>query len=488
MPTEREILIVGAGPTGLAMGLFLQNQGIPFRIIDKKSESSKHSKAIAVHARTLEVLSHVGVVDKMVSCGVPIQQILAESIPLSFEHIASRYNFVLSLPQSDLEEILESALETTVERGVCFSEIDHHFTYILGCDGHDSAVRQLQSISFEGDDSSQTVYLADKVLEDQTHRDQIWMDGKRIRIPLPNGQTRLISAERSAIDLPGETIWESSFSPRYRIAASFRKENVFLLGDAAHIHSPAGGQGLNTGVQDAYNLAWKLKLVIDGSASDAILDTYHQERFAIAKKLLRETRMLSKLLTASPKVRKKLGQMAQFFPSLQNKLAGLTTRYPTGVEKFLPIQRALDYLDATVPVGGQVLDLPLRCLDFPSAKSLYDLTHQSRYTLLFCLGKNYRPKDEANLTHVNNWVKERYSNLMTPILISDEEGTLPENHWSAAIAVDELEVFKKHLGMRRPSIALVRPDRVLAYRQRISDPEQFKTYCNTFFNHPTREP
>ena len=340
-----QILICGAGPTGLVLALWLAKRKVPFRIIDKAAKAGTASRALVIHARTLEFYRQLGLDKAVISASHPMEQAnlwvkqhMAGTV--RFGGVAtdtSPYPYVLVFPQDEHEALLErelSALGKKVERStelVSFRQCpggihvelktadggteNAHFSWLAGCDGARSRVRELTGAGFGGGTYEHTFYVADitgsgPVINGALN---IALDDSDFLAVFPlkgEGRARLIgTVEEPAagrepalrwedvsqdifrrINLDIKTVnWFSTYRVHHRVAAFFRKGRVFLLGDAAHVHSPLGGQGMNTGIGDAVNLAWKLEAVLRRGAPDAILDSYEQERIAFARRLVDTT-------------------------------------------------------------------------------------------------------------------------------------------------------------------------------------------------------
>ena len=339
-----DVLIVGAGPTGLVLALWLTQMGVKIRIIDKTDGPGTTSRALAVQARTLELYRQLDLTDEVLERGHKVAGInlwvrgeRATRVP--FDTIAEGLTpygpFVY--PQDQHERLLIerlAALGVCVERQtelVRFYEIADTVTvtlrgasgeeeiceaaYLAGCDGARSIVRQGMATGFPGGTYQQLFYVADidaggPALDGELHIDLDEADFLAVFPLKGSGRARLIGTvrgERAAdpdslnfADVSVRAIqnmkvrvaavnWFSTYRVHHRVTDHFRKGRAFLLGDAAHIHSPAGGQGMNTGIGDAINLAWKLKSVLAGTAPDRLLDTYETERRAFARKLVATT-------------------------------------------------------------------------------------------------------------------------------------------------------------------------------------------------------
>lgn len=340
------VLIVGAGPTGLMLANQLARRGIKPLIIDRHSGPAQQSRAMAVHARTLEIYSKMGLADQALALGA---RGLAGNMWANGRHIArvpvgdigqglSPYPFVLMLGQDDNEHIMGARLH---EMGVVIQwntellSLQQHDTHVdvvlkrpdgshlsltagwvTGCDGSRSKVREACGIGFPGAPYEQTFFVADTVATGSMRPNElnVYFDRGGFHLFFPmRGENRwrvigilpkelrakdhvefeeVIPAVRdvAGVDLHFKSCaWFSTHKIHHRAAERFRQGRCFLLGDAAHIHSPMGAQGMNTGLQDAYNLAWKLAFVVAGRANSDLLDTYELERLPVARNLLRST-------------------------------------------------------------------------------------------------------------------------------------------------------------------------------------------------------
>lgn len=337
-----QILIVGAGPTGLVLALALAHRGVSFRIVDQNSGPGQASRAMAVHARTLEFYDQLGLAEAAMALGIRMETVhLREggdeiaTIPLrDLGKGLSPHPFVLCLAQDDHERFLVERLEAagaTVEWGVAlkaFSQDDAHVraildkggdeelckvAYLCGCDGAHSRVRQGLGLDFPGGTYEQLFYVADVRTAGAFTTDMVANLGDGgIALMLPvrlSGMQRLIGTVPRELDGRSDVTfedvrphverllgiraehlnWFSTYRVHHRVAARFGVGRVFMAGDAGHIHSPAGGQGMNTGIGDAINLAWKLADVAAGRADPSILDTYESERIAFARTLVATT-------------------------------------------------------------------------------------------------------------------------------------------------------------------------------------------------------
>ena len=341
---DPRVLIVGAGPTGLTLALWLTKQGVPVRIVDKTAGPGATSRALAVHARTLELYRQLDLDEAVSAKGytVPGARLWLggrEATRVPFEQIASDltpYGFLHIFPQDEHERLLVDRLQSlgvSVERstellgfteegdqisarlrGPDGAESTANADFIAGCDGARSVVRETMGTGFPGGTYPQVFYVADVAGEGPPFNGDLNIDLDESDFlaifPLADkGRVRLIGAIKSdhGKDLDKLTFddisdratqklhlkvdkvnWFSVYHVHHRVTDQFRKGRAFLLGDAAHIHTPVGGQGMNTGIGDAINLAWKLQAVLAG-APDSLLDTFETERRAFALRLVQTT-------------------------------------------------------------------------------------------------------------------------------------------------------------------------------------------------------
>lgn len=349
------MLVVGAGPTGLMLANQLARRGVRVLIVDRHSGPAQQSRAMAVQARTLEIYSKMGLADQALALGARgnganmwANGRKTARIPLGeIGQGLSPFPFVLALGQDDNERMMGEHLRkwgVSVQWRTELLALDQQrdrvtatlkqpdgatgsiaATYVAGCDGGRSSVRELSGITFPGAPYEHVFFVADTEATGPMIPEELnvylWQDGFHLFFPM-RGRDRwrvigiLPRAMRGRDDLTWEHVipavrreagadlafrscdWFSTYRIHHRCAERFRDRRCFLLGDAAHVHSPAGGQGMNTGLQDAYNLAWKLALVVQGRADAVLLDTYEQERVPVAQRLLRTTDRIFSLLVS----------------------------------------------------------------------------------------------------------------------------------------------------------------------------------------------
>jgi 2-polyprenyl-6-methoxyphenol hydroxylase-like FAD-dependent oxidoreductase len=403
-PPDVQVLVVGAGPTGLALALWLTRMGVAVRIVDKASGPSRASRALGVQPRTLELHRQVGIADAVMRGGVKVAGVnlwvnghRVARVPL--EQIDSRltpYQSIVMLPQDEHEAVLIRALAALgvevqrrtelagfeqAEDGVRAtlvapdgSEEVCEAAFLAGCDGARSIVRETLRIDFPGGTYSRLFYVADVETTGRCidHDIHVELDEAELLAVFPlKGDNRLrlvgtlpADATRDgrepsfedvgerAIDhlhLTVSTVhWFSTYRVHHRVAAAFRDRRAFLLGDAGHLHSPVGAQGMNTGIGDAVNLAWKLAAVLNDDVADDLLDTYESERIAFAHRLVATTDRVFTLVVKdgenARRVRTKL--VPRVVPSL--------LRLPPARRAFFRTisQIAIDYRRSTLSAGA----------------------------------------------------------------------------------------------------------------------------------------
>ena len=353
MPTSHvDVLIVGAGPVGLFLANECARRGLTYRIIESKPSQSEHSKALAIFPRTLEIFDMAGVVAPFLERAnrVTWVAIVTHGRPLArlpFTPEESPYPFVAMVPQDVTERLLHEELqrrggnveyETTFlslvqdDQGVTAS-IEHHgqrsevrASYLVGCDGAHSAVRHALHLPFEGAEYSDSFLLADVETNRILAADEMQLCPSELGpiaiFPMSTTRRRIVAtieqqegdvpsldlvrriiAERAPAGLQALSLhWSSYFRIHHRLVSNLREGRIFVAGDAAHIHSPFGGQGMNTGLHDAWNLAWKLNLVARGYGDSSLLDSYSAERLPVIKSVIQTTDFLTRVMGTSSTV------------------------------------------------------------------------------------------------------------------------------------------------------------------------------------------
>jgi len=376
---DTDVLVIGAGPTGLALAASLVARGVTTTVVDQQAVGANTSRAAVVNARTLEVLEDLDVSRRLVKEGVEAPRFTIRDrgrtlIPIDFSGLPTEYPYSLMVPQSTTERLLLERLEELggfVQRPRSVTAIDQdpdgvtatfedgdviRARYVVGADGIRSIARQQAGIDFEGSVYDESFVLADVKLTGDAPHDQVilyWATaGLTVVAPLPDGTYRIVAPVADAPEAPSAefvqqildtrvgadrlevtaVIWGSRFRVHHRVADTFRAGRLLLAGDAAHVHSPAGGQGMNLGIQDAVALAHALAAVLDG-APDSLLDEYSDTRRPIAKDVVAMTDRLTRLATlprAARPVRNAVIGLAGRVPSIRlalaRRLSGLVYR------------------------------------------------------------------------------------------------------------------------------------------------------------------
>jgi 3-(3-hydroxy-phenyl)propionate hydroxylase len=418
MHTEHAVVIAGGGPTGMMLGAELALAGTDVVIVERRTtQEVDGSRAGGLHARTIEVLDQRGVAERFLAAGETMQGAGYAFIPLDLSDFPSRHNYVLALWQRHVERIMAewvAELGVATWRGVEVAGLNQsgdgvdvelssgdvvRAEYLVGCDGGRSTVRKAAGIDFPGLPPS-TSWMIAEVEMDETpelgfRRDSAGQhaigrrrDDEPIRVVLTEREvehdreptiddlrTALTEIYGTDFGLRAAT-WISRFTDVSRQAATYRSGRVLLAGDAAHVHPPQGGQGLNIGVQDAVNLGWKLAQVVDRSSPDALLDTYHAERHPVGARVLRNTAAQVALATPDDRhqaLRDTLAELLELDEARRRfagMMSGLDVHYDLG--------------DGHPLLGRRMPDLDLQTASGPTR--VYELLHDARPVLLDLAG------------------------------------------------------------------------------------------------------
>lgn len=506
--SETPVLVVGSGAAGSMLALELARHGIEARLIDRLPEASKYSRAVTVHARTLEILENIdpALAQRFLDRGMHSPGYVMHFVDegrnrrevrpgLDFTTLPSRYPFLLIHRQDETEQTLLSWLRETYGRttewgvtctsvvpgkGYVDATLQHadgrieelRCQYLVACDGANSRIRKQLNLAQEGSDYAGTVLQNLDVYLDAFPDDPDWIHycmGPAhfvMVVKLPGGFYRLLMsqpAERAdASETPqhvfsgilaqhfdgirfGETVWHSRWGSQVRLAHTYRQQNVFLAGDAAHVHSTAGGQGMNCCMQDACNLGWKLAMVLKGQARQELLDTYESERKPIGQQVIDAASSIHELFMAGrndgPEALVEL-QNSGFLHELVGKVSGISYHYRTGDADG----------DDNLPCAGDRMPNVL----LPDGKQkLNDLCRHGRYTLLAAM---HAADDEAS-RYVHR-IAARYPDaVVTAVLESAPAALLPKPPAT--------------------QLYLIRPDGYLAYRCGMAETTGMDAYLSS---------
>lgn len=501
------VLIVGAGPTGLTMASELARRGISFRFIDEKQQAIASSNATWIQPRTLEVFDLMGVVDPFLRRGNRCEALQfyingQEAVRVPMDAVPTPYPYALMLPQHETESLLLAHAKqhgAHLERGVRLTGVllnEQGVTcnltladgsiemldcdFLIAADGANSSVRAICGLHFEGEDLNEQFIVADATIESGLPKRDIHLffeqgklfaafpmghDKYRITANLHLPYPRKLFTEREVIEMAQERAhgayyikkveWISPFWIHSKVVKAMRHQGVFLVGDAAHIHSPVGGQGMNTGIQDAFNLAWKLALVLQGQAKASLLDSYHDERYPIIHGMVKETEAATKMVMSEDGFIEKLTAFSEGFAlpvsravqGMLNRLAQIDLRYENS--------KVIDYAN----VSGHIILQGMRAPDavLGSGRRLYDAWRDGRHHLLVFLGAEpsaARVKAVAELTAL---VEAKFGEVVVDVVAKTVVPALPK----AMLDEDGL-AHDAYYADTQPMLYLVRPDNVIA--------------------------
>ncbi|MBV8627993.1 MAG: FAD-dependent monooxygenase [Paraburkholderia sp.] len=558
------VLIVGAGPTGLAAAMSLARAHIPVRLIDKASHPAAQSRAIGIQARTLELLEQHRIVEPFLELGhrARVANLYSNGqrrARLDFDPLQTRYPYLLFLDQSITERLMTEHLETlgvTVERGIELTGFVQgaaglsvtlqladghsealHPSYLIAADGAHSAVRHRLGAAFAGKTFEQTYLLADVQAETSWPEDEFHIfasgDGLAALFPMGNERYRLIADHpapqvmvggiqgASSETMPAATppsappsldeckavvgrrvqhpvtlsglTWSSYFHLNSRMVDQLRVERVFLAGDAAHVHSPAGAQGMNTGIQEAFNLGWKIARVLASGAPDRLLDTYHLERHPIERDVLRQTSFATLLAAADhgplkllrERVMPVLAALGPLRDAARRTVSELSVQYRRSP---LTLERVLD---GGPRAGERAPDAWVHVLNGPLGRApgtgcLFDL-HDPAYFSLLVLQAPDAPEED---THDPVTAHKAVRDADLKRFVEEVEQLLP-----GAVRVWHLTDVQgggtpsltDSYGRTRPAFYLLRPDGYIAARGRpASDLNGLLRHCEAWFTKSTQ--
>lgn len=504
--SQLPVLIVGAGPTGLTMACELARRGIPFRIIDKKTAPTLASNATWVQTRTLELLDLMGIAPQFLKAGHPCSAInlysagkRLASIPLT--GIDSTYPYILMVPQSETERLLQEHLATfhhNVEYAIELIDIKQEndiviatlrlangkeetlrSDWLIGCDGINSFVREKCNIHFSGEDLNEQFIVADAYIDSFTSKNEIHVfcdqgtlfaasplgDNKyRITANMHIDHPRKLFYPQEVIDLVqdrghGEyyvkdVTWISPFWIHGKVAKQLRHGSIFLAGDAAHVHSPAGGQGMNAGMQDAFNLAWKLALSIKREAKDILLSSYQDERYPVVSEIVNQTEAFTKIALDDKAFLSKLqdfsDKVSHGDKALIAKISEMISQVSIRYTKSPIIDNTIFTSEKSPLPGERAPDVILS-----DKRHFYAYMRDTFHHIFIFAGSEDIAKSQALMQELEQF----HPDLIKTHLVSKQ----PQMTINNAI-IDANDALHQRYHIDKPTVIIIRPDNYIAYR------------------------
>jgi 2-polyprenyl-6-methoxyphenol hydroxylase-like FAD-dependent oxidoreductase len=543
---SEDVLIVGAGPVGLTAAVALTRNGVRCRLIDRNASCTDKSKALVLWSRTLELLDGLGGAARFLDAGMRAHGASLYGhgkrlVHANLDDIDSPYPFALMIPQCETERVLEewvTSLGVTVERCVELRAItpdadgttatlvhadgreEHMRTpWLVACDGAHSTVRHQLGLDFVGKAEPDDWILADVHVEGPLANDEIslyWHErGVLAMFPMIGDRFRLIADIGPHLDLaqpatptlaeaqalldergPGrlllkDPVWLSGFRINERKLAHYRHGRVLFAGDAAHVHSPAGGQGMNTGMQDACNLAWKLGLVRSGRARDALLDTFDVERSEIGERVLRNAGALTRVATLrNPLAQNLRDHLVPLIASLEfvqarfkATLTELDIDYPTsplnGEHRGRNAHAWL--LGGGVRPGARALDASLVNPTTGAPTTLFAALDGTTHTLLLLTGPEADAAHVVDLLAIASAVTARFGSLVTPLLVLPDDVPGADVPPSVRTLHDPTLMLHGRYAATGSSLYLLRPDGYVAFRALPADTNHLLAHLDRHF-------
>lgn len=537
-PATTDVLIVGAGPVGLTLANELLRHGASCRIIDSAPHATQKTKALAIQPRTLELLTKMGVASTAIPCGLKSKTFSPYSdgrrlARIDYEEFLrdTPYPYVLMLPQYETEALLAEHLQsqggavdwqveliniTQHEHGVeaLLRHADGHeerflASWLVGCDGAHSTVRHLLGFDFVGSSFEQSFAVGNVHMSWDLPYDEILafvhrgsfiayfpMTGERHRIVItyeldkaPTGDVTLDEIQQ-VIDICGphdaraDTLTDAArFHVNQRRSEHYMNGRVFLAGDAAHIHSPIGGQGMNTGMQDAFNLAWKLALAARGQASQSLLRSYEEERQQVGEALLRGTgRATRMVMTRNPLLLALRNQLAPLVLSsstfalhrLAESLSELDVAY-----RHSPLTRDLRAKRGGLHAGDRAPDALVRTGGSAEPQHLFETLNSSRSILLVFAGDQEAQTVEQHWREIEALLAEGHQDLIEAHLVIGQRDSFdfaPGN-----TLYDVTGELRQHYEAEHGEMLLVRPDGYIGFWGPLGATDALRDYMQKLF-------
>ncbi|WP_208592056.1 FAD-dependent monooxygenase [Gracilibacillus suaedae] len=534
---KTDVVIVGAGPTGLMAANQLNRYQVDYVCLEKQKDRSSFSKAMGIHARSMEMFDLSGFVEKFVARGYPGEGAKMyigskkESI-LGLNQIESRFPFMLVIPQMETEEILERNLEMNggnINRGEEITTltvhdggvnvmvnshdetIEYEAEYVLACDGAHSKVRELMEVDFVGKGEGKTFFLGDittSSLDPSMITGYVNVRGATVFFPYADGKFRVVGLDLSIQGMPYKdeltlhelqqrvnyvtsasikienANWLTYFGTAHKQVENYKKDRVFFVGDAAHIHNPLGGQGMNLGLQDATNICWKLMAVLEGCADQSLLQTYDQERRPIAKHIIQQTSRLLQFISlegTKGKLRNNVSKWLLSNSHFQQNIAETLSHIKYDYHTTSSSQNLADdkLTKKCIQPGARTPDVKFLLGGSPDRR-LYHLLRQYPFVCFVYMER----QTEDIIDNVDLFIEElctKYGDLITTFLVV-KGGVPPIERDKFDIIHDVFREVENKLTMNHGHTMLIRPDAHVALHISEFDPLDTVKRINSFFH------
>ncbi len=534
-----DVLIVGAGPTGLALACELRRHGVAVRLIDQRGVHVDRSRAVDVQSRTLEVFHDMGVASAFLRRGKRITGLGIYDSPrriarVEYKTTNAPFPFILAIPQTDTEAILEQHLDALggrVERGVRFRTLESspdgvrallsdksgnesvvEARWVVGCDGAGSIVRFEANIEFEPTGVARRFVSADATMDWALPEDELALfmadDAFVLVLPLPGERRVRLLADINEDDPKPDSLeafgelatsrmrspvmlrqpgYVSTYHVRRHIAKSFRAGRVLLAGDAAHTYDPVGGHGMNQGIQDAYNLGWKLAMIVRGCANEELIHTYESERRAAATNFARDMDFGARLLMSRQKVpasdHERLMSFAVKSSSLRRSLLDSTLEKMSTYDRNKFISDSLgpnEEQSGGAPAGSRAPNITLD----ETRGSLYELMRGTQFTVLLFAGSEHEGSDDLRghaVVELADDLQRRWSKLLRVWIVVEQE---QDSTWSSNTIADRTGEFHRRYGASSPSAYVIRPDGHVGLRSIPADGMTVRRYLCRLLGEP----